>query len=197
MANEPNLNLEQIYQHYRDIVREHTPKRGRILKAGAENEMASESLGIEDVDVDWDTRATYLEIGQGVIDAAYKNFPLRTFIQGSIVKMEFADGVFACVIDLSTIDHLLRYDVSKAIGEYWRVLRPGGKLIMVAWCADDPNQKPMDWGGPQYFLYERDLLDCLEGWNIGETSVFHRQEGGLYLLHIIATKPRPPRQPKE
>jgi len=48
-----------------------------------------------------------------------------TFLVGSIENIPFADGFFDAVFCFSAI---LFTDISKTLKEFWRVLRPGGKL---------------------------------------------------------------------
>ncbi len=55
--------------------------------------------------------------------------------QANISKMPFADSVFDAILDLSTIDHVPQGISGSVLGEYERILRPGGMLIIAfdAW----------------------------------------------------------------
>lgn len=45
-------------------------------------------------------------------------------------KLEFPDNIFDTVVSISVIEHIKGNGDSKAIQEFWRVLTPGGKLIL-------------------------------------------------------------------
>lgn len=51
----------------------------------------------------------------------------RTFVQGDVYSLPFADGSFDTVISLETLEHLDRPEV--AMAEFKRVLAPGGVLL--------------------------------------------------------------------
>jgi len=181
------MTLEEIFDHYRELVAEHAPKEGFILKTDCFNEAEGDFREMDSV-LD-PKRTTYIEIDPATIAAAKEKHPDRYFAHGDIREMEFGDGVFDCVIDLSTIDHIPLSDTWKAIAEYHRVLKKGGKLLMVAWCCDERREEPVDWGGPQYFLYEPELLDLIKHtwFDITHCQEFHRG-GDLYLVEIVGEK---------
>jgi len=69
------------------------------------------------------------------------------------------------VLDLSTIDHIAPKEVDQAIGEYHRVLRDGGQLLIVAWYSSighsyvpETNQHFFDWQTVQEPLARFELV---------------------------------------
>jgi len=61
---------------------------------------------------------------------------LGRLTQGDITRLPFADASCDAVVSLDVIAHLPRGLESEAFSEFWRVLRPGGKLILRASALD-------------------------------------------------------------
>jgi SAM-dependent methyltransferase len=73
--------------------------------------------------------------------------------QASIVKLPIKSENFDVVIDVSTIDHIRHPQVPSVIGEYARVLRPKGILLL---CTDSKLSFPWE-------MYRRILqVPCLQ-----------------------------------
>ena len=179
------MEIEEIYAHYRELVRRYVPPWGFVLKTDCHNEAVS---GFKDLgDVLNAKRTTYVEIDLETIERAKERYPDRHFTHGDIRALDFRDEYFSTVVDLSTIDHIPLEDVPVAISEYHRVLKDGGRLLMVAWCCDERREEPTDWNGPQYFLYEPDLMEALIGFDLIRVEEFHRG-GDIYLIEIVGDK---------
>jgi len=180
------MELEQIYAHYRELVAKYVPVHGYVLKTDCYNEAEGDFKSVDSVLST--LRVTYVEIDAAMIAKARERFPDREIVQGDIRELEFGDGVFSTVVDLSTIDHIPYDDVPKAISEYARVLKQGGKLLMVAWCSNEKRDGFIDWDGPQYFLWEPDLAEWIDGYFITEhVKEFHRS-GDVYLVEVVGRK---------
>ncbi|HUK11975.1 MAG TPA: class I SAM-dependent methyltransferase [Thermoanaerobaculaceae bacterium] len=54
-------------------------------------------------------------------------------VQADIAALPFRPRSFDAVLDLSTLDHVTEADSSRAIGEYRRVLRDRGVLLLLFW----------------------------------------------------------------
>ncbi|MFI5165906.1 MAG: class I SAM-dependent methyltransferase [Thermoanaerobaculales bacterium] len=61
------------------------------------------------------------------------NVPRAQVVQADISALPFRAESFDAVLDLSTLDHLSDADAAKAIGEYRRVLRGSGVLLLMFW----------------------------------------------------------------
>ncbi len=73
--------------------------------------------------------------------------------------MSIESGAAAAVLSFFAIHHLDRMGVATALGEWHRVLRPGGQLLVAAW----EGEGPIDYGGESDVValrYGRDNLVC-------------------------------------
>jgi SAM-dependent methyltransferase len=99
----------------------------RYLEVGCgEGELAArvqDELGCEVVAIDQSQRMVELTRGRGV-DAR----------RGDVQDLPFADGEFDCAVAAWMLYHVA--DVSRALGELARVLRPGGRLVAVTNYSD-------------------------------------------------------------
>ncbi len=59
-----------------------------------------------------------------------KGMGLGQLTQGDITRLPFAAGACDAVVSLDVIVHLPEGREGEALGEFWRVLRPGGTLIL-------------------------------------------------------------------
>ncbi len=64
----------------------------------------------------------------------------------NLTKLSCADASFDCVVALSVIEHVP--DVERALAEMYRVLAPGGRMLVTTDCAPDPVPYQ---GGVRYF----------------------------------------------
>ncbi len=53
------------------------------------------------------------------------------FVVGSAEELPYADGTFDCVCSMGVIHHIP--DAGRAVGEFYRVLKPGGRLILMVY----------------------------------------------------------------
>jgi SAM-dependent methyltransferase len=61
------------------------------------------------------------------VDAHYESERVR---QGSLLALPFADGSFARVLCLDVLEHLSYGDQRRALAELWRVVAPGGEVLV-------------------------------------------------------------------
>jgi len=80
--------------------------------------------------------------------ARLRNRPRIGYIQGSATRLPFADGTFTRVICSEVLEHLA--DDTGAVAELYRVLAPGGVLVVTVPSAD----YPLAWD-PINFILER------------------------------------------
>jgi len=101
--------------------------------------------------------------------------PANQFLHGDCLALPFADESF----DLITIAFGLRNlaDRAKGLREMHRVLRPGGRLIILEFS------QPCLWFRPLYYLYLRGILPWVARWLTGDRDAY------LYLGTSIAGFP--------
>jgi demethylmenaquinone methyltransferase/2-methoxy-6-polyprenyl-1,4-benzoquinol methylase len=97
------------------------------------------------------------------------------FLHGDCLQLPFADQSF----DLVTISFGLRNlaDREKGLSEMRRVLRPGGRLIVLEFS------QPYLWFRPFYYFYLRGLLPWVARWLTGDRDAY------LYLGSSISEFP--------
>jgi ubiquinone/menaquinone biosynthesis C-methylase UbiE len=68
------------------------------------------------------------------VGLSHSDLPRRT--QGDITALPFGDSAFDALVSLDVIVHLPRGEEGKALGEFARVLEPGGSLVLRASALD-------------------------------------------------------------
>ena len=82
--------------------------------------MATRALSVNGVDISTDAVAH--------ASAMYAQLKNLTFVEGSCVKLPFADATFDAVVSFETIEHIV--EQNEFLDEIKRVLKPAGLLIM-------------------------------------------------------------------
>lgn len=110
--------------------------RPRILKTDLWNEAKKDEFFFAHADA----VRFGVDIARGVCHAARQRWNDKIHIaRGSIVDLPFRGGCFDAVWDISTLDHCRTPEL--AVGEYFRVLRHGGNLLLVTenpFCVSFP-----------------------------------------------------------
>jgi ubiquinone/menaquinone biosynthesis C-methylase UbiE len=135
---------EMRYDLVADAVREHLPRRGRVLDVGCGSALVAERLA----DVD----ATYvgLDFPDHHIRFAKSSMrerrALRTeWVRGDGEALPFPPASFDVVVMTEVIEHLLRPE--RAVWEVSRVLKPGGVYVMTTNNASEvPLRSPLSHG---------------------------------------------------
>ncbi len=94
--------------------------------SGPHHPLAARPAGFLPVAIDVDAgvarRARARLAGQGIV---------APLVVADVRRLPFAAGAFALVVSLSTLDHLASEDeIARALAETFRVLRPGGRLLL-------------------------------------------------------------------
>lgn len=71
---------------------------------------------------------TGVELSSEAVALAQSTFPHFKFLQGDATALPFPDGNFSHLVAKEAIEHLL--DQPKAVAEWFRVLKPGGTLVL-------------------------------------------------------------------
>jgi SAM-dependent methyltransferase len=71
-----------------------------------------------------------LDLSGEMIACAARLNPDISFAQGDMLALDLPDNAFAGIVSFYAVIHLKREDVVRALKEMFRVLRPGGKLLV-------------------------------------------------------------------
>jgi ubiquinone/menaquinone biosynthesis C-methylase UbiE len=114
-----------------------------------------------------------IELRKNMVDEISRSHPDVSVAVGDCEKrLPYSDNYFDRVIAIHVLEHL--YDLSAALGEMWRLLRPEGVLAAVIPCE----------GGFSYRLGRR----------LTTQRVFERRYGMPYDWHVRAEHPNQPRE---
>jgi ubiquinone/menaquinone biosynthesis C-methylase UbiE len=81
---------------------------------------------------------TGIDVSEKMLEIAQRKcqpYPQVCFCRASVVALPLADHSFDVVVSASTLHHFPEPLI--ALAEMKRVLKPGGKLVMLDWCNDD------------------------------------------------------------
>lgn len=148
IQSNPIINYEQQVRS-RTVLNMLSPSQGeKILDIGCGNARDLAIIATTGAQV------VGVDIAEGMVSAArqelvklgIENVLLRV---GDATQLDFADGEFDKVLCSEVIEHIP--DAEKALAEIWRVLKPGGMLVL-----STPN--PKSWYGfDRYWIWERVL----------------------------------------
>lgn len=110
-------------------------KNPAVLKTDLYNESAPAKWVDSIADKIPDVQMTAVEIDPVVVQTARSLHPNMDFRVGDIRKLEFPDATFDIILELSTIDHVCPEDAEKAMGEYRRVLKRDGIMLLFVWVS--------------------------------------------------------------
>lgn len=136
-----------------------------------------------------------LDLAPAMIEAARRKFPDKAFQLGSALEMPFDSGYFEAIFALHFVMHLPKPEVAQFVQEAFRLLRPGGRLIV-----DFPSarrrrlvgDRQSGWhGATAYDLKEWRAL-CAPNWHIQDV------QGLLFFpIHRLPTLLRAPLRPAD
>jgi len=120
-----------------------------------------------------------VDLSPAMVERARRLTPGVEFRQGDMTALDVPDGAWAGVVAFYSIIHLSRDDLTWALGEFRRVLRPGGRLLLAFHIGDETLHLDEWWGQTVsvdfFFLRPDDVAASLraEGFEIEE--IFERE----------------------
>lgn len=84
-----------------------------------------------------DGSVTGLDLSESMLSVARGLCPEVDFRQGNAMDLPFDDGSFDVVI--ASFMLMFVPEPARAVSEFWRVLRPGGRLVIAVWEALEQN----------------------------------------------------------
>jgi ubiquinone/menaquinone biosynthesis C-methylase UbiE len=81
-----------------------------------------------------------------MVNEARKLSPEISFREGNMLALDISDATLAGITAMYGIVHIPKESLPQVFGEMWRVLRPGGILLMAFHVGDEQVDVPELWG---------------------------------------------------
>jgi SAM-dependent methyltransferase len=139
---------------------------------------------------------TGVDISDECVSLARAEQPTLEFTQADIGEMPFEDGAFEGLVAYYALHYEPRVGLARIVREFARVLRPGGKLLVVAKDGDEEHYIADPLGSGQQVFWcavpELELRTLLEsnGFQVTSSRVREPQpdEIGVKRIYITATR---------
>lgn len=174
----------------------------RVLHAGC-------GSGQLDVELHGRLRVTAVDISERALRSYARNNPRADRIeQASILALPFETGAFDGIFNLGVLEHFHRDEIRQILGEFHRVLKPGGKAVMFwphrwgtsvvvlrvlttlirAVSREDPKLHP-----PEFSLIrsQRDVAGLLESSGFALSDYYFGIRDLFVQCVVVAAKPAP------
>lgn len=89
-----------------------------------------------------------LDLSPQMVKGAQRLSPTIRFYQGSMLSMPFKDGSLGGIAAFYCIIHIPRPDLPVAFSEMWRVIRPGGAVLVAFHLGDEDVHRDEWWERP-------------------------------------------------
>jgi SAM-dependent methyltransferase len=123
-----------------------------------------------------------VDLSPAMIAHARQLNPGIDFTQGNMLALDVGDAVWGGIVVFYSLIHVPRVDLSTALGELKRVLRPGGVLLLAFHCGDETIHLDEWWGQPvslDTFFFRADEMQG------------YVQAAGFVIEEVIARPPYP------
>ncbi len=187
--------MGQEYHAHRDIHKidqellsfvEMMPKNAKVLDAGAGAGVPG-ALFLANHGI----RVTGIDLSETMISLAQQNVPQGRFIKMDMRSLLFPDHIFEGIICLFAIFHVPGRDHKQIFKEFYRVLKPNGKLMVNTGLSENQGIShffgvPMYWSNLDPSQTKRLIQES--GLQITFDSILTR--GGETQYWIVAEKPK-------
>jgi len=102
-----------------------------------------------------------VDLSPAMVERARRLTPGIEFRQGDMLTLEVSDGAWAGIVAFYSLIHIPRDDMAQALREFWRVLQPGGLLLLAFHIGDDSIHLDEWWGqkvSVDFFFFRSDEL---------------------------------------
>lgn len=102
-----------------------------------------------------------LDLSSALVERAIQAHPGIEFIQGDMRKLEFADGSLMGITAFYSIIHIEREGVTAVLREWWRVVQPGGAVVLAFHKGQEVRHLDEWWGkavNVDFVFFERDEM---------------------------------------
>jgi 2-polyprenyl-3-methyl-5-hydroxy-6-metoxy-1,4-benzoquinol methylase len=145
-------------RRFREVDRHLPPPPARVLDVGSAwgfNPIALARLGYETVALDLETRP--FAAARRIAEANRVSF---RGVGGDVSALPFPDRTFDAVTLVETLEHVFEADRARAIAECFRVLKPGGRLLLSTPNARGLVERLKRWVGKHRWARERLPVMC-------------------------------------
>lgn len=160
---------------------------GRVLDAGCGTGRDVKKL------LDHGASEVYgVDASEQMLEIAREHEPQGKYLQGDVGELGFQDACFDGVFSVGVLHHLDREDFRRALGEFHRVLKPGGSMFLAVQSMPEYQEKlDRRYGTERRFHY------YTEEWVMGsvESAGFrlddkrrNEHEGKSYWLDLWARR---------
>jgi SAM-dependent methyltransferase len=120
-----------------------------------------------------------VDLSPAMVERARRLTPAVEFRQGDMMALDAPDGAWAGVAAFYSIIHIPRGDMTQALGELRRVLRPGGLLLLAFHIGDDAIHLDEWWGQKVcvdfFFFRPAEAADCLRATGFEIEEIIERE----------------------
>jgi ubiquinone/menaquinone biosynthesis C-methylase UbiE len=111
--------------------------------------------------------AVGIDLSAGMVAAGRQAYPGTEFREGDFLDLPARDGEFGAVVTFYSVIHLAPGELVPAFREIWRVLRPGG-MVLVSFHVGSEVRHLEQWWGQAVdvdfrFLEVADVAQVMEG----------------------------------
>lgn len=140
-----------------------------------------------------------IDLSPEMVAVAQRLTPDIRFEQGSMLALNASDAAWGGIVALYSIIHLPPDARPQALGEFFRVLRPGGLLLLAFHIGDERRHVDEWWNLPValdfYFLQPREMRTQLEAAGFAVAATLVRKPYAPAIEHqserayLLARKP--------
>lgn len=140
-----------------------------------------------------------VDLSPGMVERARRLTPDIDFRQGDMLALDVADEAWAGIAAFYSIIHIPRCDMARALGEFRRVLRPGGMLLLAFHIGEDSIHLDEWWGQRVsinfFFFQHEEIADDLRAAGFEIEQMIEREpypdvEHQSRRAYIFARRPR-------
>ena len=135
--NESGETSNPVYETIAGLYRRWVIKRNlekiirQVFRRGSSLLHAGCGSGQVDTEIQNYMRITGLDISKGALDLySRNNKDAVAIVHGSLFEMPFADREFDGIYNLGVMEHFTDEEIRRILGEFHRVLKPYGKIIL-------------------------------------------------------------------
>ena len=124
-----------------------------------------------------------IDLSPGMIEQGRRLYPEIEFRVGDMLALDLPDDSLAGIAAFYSIIHIPRAQVTAALGEMRRVLRPGGVLLLTFHLGDEDLHLDELWDeevNMDAFFFERDEMET------------YLQGAGFEIADVVERDPYPP-----